>query len=226
MSPAGILLMCLIPAGMVAGGASFLLRLWVSEADSPEARPRHALFIATIFPWVCIAWCLCVRGFWSSVDVNSGRDIGYGDYFRCPLSNGYELTMIDLPDWAWLRETGSSDEIVADIRMLQVAGPWIAGATSADEPFSATATVDSWFLFDTRTRHAKRFASEADLRAAAGFELELKTVAAIYDERRWTPFDGALMYVLLIPPQLAFAWLIYWLKDLRRNAVVALATKD
>ncbi|HEX4385255.1 MAG TPA: hypothetical protein VH083_19985 [Myxococcales bacterium] len=78
----------------------------------------------------------------------------------------------------------------------------------------------------SRLARGKTPPREADLRAAAGFELELKTVAAIYDERRWTPFDGALKYVLLIPPQLAFAWLICWLKDLRRNAVVALAAKD
>jgi hypothetical protein len=75
--------------------------------------------------------------------------------------------------------------------------------------------VDSWFLIDARTRQTTLFKSEAELARAAGFKLELRPVAKIYDQCRRTPFDDAMRYVLFIPPQLAFALLIWWLKGLR-----------
>jgi hypothetical protein len=34
---------------------SWLLRRWINKAESPEARPRHAAFAATVFPWACVA---------------------------------------------------------------------------------------------------------------------------------------------------------------------------
>jgi hypothetical protein len=54
----------------------------------------------------------------------------------------------------------------------------------------------------------------------------LKPVAAIYSQYRPTPFVEVMRYVLFIPPQLALALMIWWLRSLRLDAVLALAAEE
>jgi hypothetical protein len=150
-----------------------------------------------------------------------------------------EIEMIDVLEYAWLREgprdrstaqvLGDSAEMSGVIE-LQVEGPYIlGGAVRSYEPFEHPTKADFRFLIDTRSKALTKFGSEAELSkaaAAAGVQLKLEPMSKVYNTYRWTSLDRMIGYLIFIPPQIAVGLLIYWLKGLRRNTVVALAVKE
>jgi hypothetical protein len=220
--PGALILVVLLLVSGVASVASALLRMWINETDLPEAKPRCALFTATVFPWACIAWVLWVAGFWSAANPGGGS--------HCKFSNGYEIEMIDVLDMALLRELKGARTEIDGVRTLQIAGPYFAGARNIEPELTPKdAAPDVWFLLDTRNRKMTVFQNAETLReaaAAVGFTLELKPVAEIYDQQGWTAIDTMMRYLLFIPPQLAFGFLLWWLQRLRQDARLALAAEE
>jgi hypothetical protein len=83
-----VLMLYFIFCSSVATAATLELRAWILSAADPRAKPRRAVFTATIFPWICLAWMFGVHGLGSAADVRDQRDLGYGDDFYCPIPNG------------------------------------------------------------------------------------------------------------------------------------------
>jgi hypothetical protein len=224
-----VFMMYLIFGPIVATAATLALRAWILSAEDPRAKPRRAVIIATILPWAGLVWMLGILELGSAADVRDQRDLGYGDDFYCPIPNGYEIEMIDLLEYAWLRERprdhenvhvwGEEDGVLSGVIELQVEGPYIlGGAIRSYEPFERPAKADYRFMIDTRSKALTRFGTEAELgkaAAAAGIQLKLEPMSRVYHRYRWTSFDRMIGYLIFIPPQLVFGMLLWWLYGLR-----------
>ena len=124
---------------------------------------RHAFVLAVgIFPFVGLGWAGVVFVF--QAVVNEGflhRDPGAGDYWTCPLPNGYTLSFIDTMDQGWLYDSkdgiAGQEALVSEVRSLQVSGQYILGGATSEEIPSEHAAIDHYFLVDGKTRSRQDF---------------------------------------------------------------------
>ena len=64
---------------------------------------RSAITMACLFPIACLAWAGALFVF--QAIVNEGllhRDLGIGDTWHAPVSNGYQIMMIDVTNQGWV----------------------------------------------------------------------------------------------------------------------------
>lgn len=160
------------------------------------------------------------------------RDLGLGDTAHCPLPNGYHIMMIDTTDQGWIYNpktqryggvVGSQDDAVDGVRVVQVAGRYILGAsdTKLSEHFGQnTKAVDSYFWLDTKTGKKTVFSNYDDLRSAAGqlgVSLKLEPIYNVYRRYRFTWFDVFAGFLLLAPPLVSAYFLFRWIARVRRT---------
>jgi hypothetical protein len=158
------------------------------------------------------------------------RDLGLGDSSYCPLPNGYSLLMIDVSDQGTVYNprTQFSDDMVSDqsdaisgIRTLQLEGINILGGSDSkySEHFGQDSPpLDRYFILNTRTGQQTDFKSENDLQVAAsklGIALKLEPIFDIYRRYRFTWFDFAALFLLIVPPVVAFGLLLRSVMRLR-----------
>lgn len=167
--------------------------------------------------------------------VNEGflhRDPGAGDTWHCPLSNGYQLLMLDITDQGIVynprtqpNEDGVADQedAVSSVRRLQVAGPYIFGGTdthSFEHLGKESDRVDSYFMLDTRTGKRTILPDYDALRTAAGqlgVQLDLEPIYNVYSRYRFTWFDVFAGLLFCIPPAAGSLLLIWWIFRLRKS---------
>ena len=160
------------------------------------------------------------------------RDLGIGDYSHCPLPNGYHIMMIDVTDQGMIynpktqpvsHAVVSQDDSVDGVRVLQVAGRYILGAsdTKLSEHFGQTTeSVDSYFWLDTKTGKKTVVPDFEQLRAAAtqlGISLKLEPINTVYSRYRFTWFDVFVGILLLAPPLVSAYFLFRWIARVRRT---------
>jgi len=163
-----------------------------------------------------------------------GRDFGTGDLARCPLTNGYELLMVDVDDEGKLsnphRPTTTDgmsfhEDSVSGVRTLQIADRYILGASDSQsfQHFAqANPGVNNFFLLDTQSGRREDFTTEGLLQQAAlkyGIQLKMEPVSAIYQRYRFTWFDIAAAVLMFLPPLIGLGYLI-------RQVLLVRSTRD
>lgn len=187
----------------------------------------------TVLPFLCLGWGGAVLAFqWIVNGTVFQRDPGIGDAWECPLPNGYALLMIDVPDQGFVYSpktqtipggVGEQEDAVSGVRVVQVAGRYIAGGTDSHvlEHFGTNKKeIDSCFLLDTVTGMRTRFSNLDDLRGAMvplGIQLTLEPISLVYSRYRFTWFDLLVAILFLGPPLLGLVLLGSWI--LRRDGL-------
>lgn len=189
-----VLLFWLVVSGIVSAAAAVVLAgiVYFVERRRGRVRKRWLLgfailpFLATAYLWSAFAvygvWCETVR------DV----DLGIGDSWRVPLTDGYRLTMIDTPDQAFVSDPRGHQSHFG-LKRIGTTDRYVAGE---DER--------GFFLIDSQRRMDSPAESEAELRtqlSAAGAEgLALLTPGEFYDRHRWGAADAVAAALMVGPP--------------------------
>jgi hypothetical protein len=210
-----------ISAGALAAITASLTR------GAPQGR-RKLILAAALLPFACLAWAGAVFVF--QAVVNAGllhRDLGLGDGWYAPLPNGYQVSFIDVTDQGTIcpiaQGEGCNSASLTGIRMLQVAGPYLLGASDSQafKHFTEqTSAVDQYFVLDTRDGTRTMFTNNDQLRAQAsrlGIVFHLEPIYSIYSRYRFTWFDILVGCLVVLPPLGALAALAYWILRLRRT---------
>ena len=123
-------------------------------------------------------------------------DLGIGDTWRVPLAHGYKLTMIDMPEQAFVSASGDKQLHHGLSRI---------GAT---EHFVAVEHGGQFFLIDVRSGNESALPTEPDVQAAlhrlSESEVELMPPAEYYHEHRWGTADALAAAIAFAPPGLTF----------------------
>lgn len=227
---AGLILAALAAAGCGCVTALLTRRVAVGR--------RRAIITAGLFPFACLIWAGTVFVF--QAIVNEGvlnRDLGMGDTWHAPLSNGYQIMMIDVTDQGWVynpktqRSSGvmEQEDAVSGVRFLQVTQHQIIGAVDSkafDHLGSESDQVDRYFILDTlhgkRVDFKDRGSFEQGVRGF-GFEPKLEPINSIYSRFRFSWFDVFAGLLFLIPPIGGAILLLVWTVRLRRTRDFAAA---
>jgi hypothetical protein len=227
-----VLLIWAVAGTILAGIGTLLFGGLTSLLTRKVTRGRRRVIIAAgLLPFACLIWAGALFVFQALV--NEGvlhRDPGLGDTWHCPLPNGYALMMIDVTDQGWVYNpktqpgdgVGEQDDAVAGVRIVQIAGRYIAGGSdtrSFQHLGQNSSEVDSYFLLDTQTGKQTKFKSYGELLQAASqlpIQLDLKPIDHVYSQYRFTKFDVFVGLLLAIPPLLAVGLLVWWIVRLRR----------
>jgi len=202
---------------------SVILGLLTAFLTRGVDRGRKRVVVAAIaFPFACLMWAGLVFIFQALVNGATGRDPGLGDGWNCPLPNGYAIAMIDVTDRGWVynpktQSDGSimeSQDAVAGVRSLQLAGRYIVGSTS-DSTLALGASAKQasevhYFVLDAQTGKKTLFPTLVAARAAVaalGIRLNLEPIDAVYSRYRYTSFDIFVAFLLLTLP-LGSLWLL------------------
>ena len=215
---------------LIFGGTTAYVTRGVKEGR------RRAIFLARIFPFLCIGWAGAVFFFQAVVnDVALHRDPGLGDDWHCPLPNGYGLMMIDVTDYGWVYNpktqeagggVGEQNDAIFGVRIVQVSGRYIFGGIDSKIPNEEDVLktdndhVDSYFFIDTQTGERSDFTAYDDLRDTAlklGIQPNLQPIDDVYRRYRFTAFDVFAASLLFVPPILAIAFFLKWILKLRRT---------
>lgn len=232
----GILFVLIIWAvvGVILAGIGILVLGRATDyfTRGVERGRRKAMIAAALFPVVCLGWAGTVFVFqWA---VNEGlldRDPGLGDSWTCPLPNGYQLLMIDVPDEGCIYNpktqrgiVGAREDAVIRVRVVQVAGRYILGGLDS-RPFGPAGNeggeVDSYFVLDTGTGKHVTYSTYDALREAAAqlgvIQVNLQPIEAVYHRYRFTRFDVLVGFLLFVPPLLSAGLLVLWIIRLRKS---------
>jgi hypothetical protein len=224
---------------ILAGAGTLLTRAFVEwltrRANTEPQKPARDRLIrkATFFPVGCLAWAGLVfifQGFINATYLH--RDIGLGDSFHCPLPNGYSLLMIDVGDQGTVYNpktqgedgsVGDRSDAVSGVTKLQISGTNIFGASDSNwfEHFGQNASLNHYFLLDTRIGKHADFHDEAALRTEAsnlGVTLNLEPVQKVYYRYRYTWFDAVAVTLLIVPILFAGGLLLHSATRLRATA--------
>jgi hypothetical protein len=211
---------------VVLGGATALATRGVRTISR-----QAAIAVATLFSFVCVGWAGGVFVFQALVnELILNRDLGMGDSWHCPITNGYQILFIDITDHGivynpktQLSKGGVHDRegAIFGVRQLQLSGEYILGGRdTAAIPSSSSDHVDSFFVLDTRTgtrRDFERLESLKDEAASRGVKLQLEPIYDVYSKHRFTYFDVFAGILFIVPPLTGFVALIWWIIRLRRT---------
>lgn len=200
------------------------------------SRSRQLVFTVRRFPFACLFWAGAVFVLYAVVNTTIfDRDPALGDTWWCPLPNGYAIEMIDVTDRGWVYNPRTkhdgllteSPDAVADVCVLQLAGPYVLGGTNcrmdvspdaAGQPFAL-----SYFMLDTRRGTHTAFRTYDDLRGAAGrvsVQPRLEPIHVVYGRYRFTWFDAVTVSALFGIPAICTCLLFWWIIRVRRYGVM------
>lgn len=228
----GVVLIVWAVVGFALASLGSLLMMAVAKFLTRRAGfSRHAFVLAAgIFPFACLAWAGAVFVF--QAVVNQGflhRDPGAGDYWTCPLPNGYALSFIDTMEQGELYDPktqkyndgiASQEDTVFGVRLLQVSGQYILGGANATEFPGAHSRVDHYFLIDGKTRTRQDFTTADELKEGAarvGVSVNLESADAVYSKYRFTWFDIFVAVLFTGPLAVYGVVLLWWLIRLMRQ---------
>jgi len=199
-------------AGMLALGAT---TAFITRGATKGRRPL--IIAACLFPYGCLVWTAAVFIFQACINgVFLHRDPGLGDGWECPLSNGYQISMIDVTDHGTVYNPktqkfggiNGQDDAVSGVRSLQVAGRYIFGGKDGQ----SVSNVESYFELDTTTGKSTKYFTKENVEEAAqklGIKLRLEPINDVYAQNRYTWFDGFAVFLLFVPPCVVF-WILCW----------------
>jgi len=226
-----VLLAAAVVGSILAAITAAILGAMAVYLTKGVQRGRTLVIVATIaFPFLCLAWLGGVFAVQAIINESYlHRDAGLGDAWKCPLSNGYALLMIDTPDEGFVYNlktqpgsaVGEQDDAVAGVRLLQLSGRYILGASSSS--FSREEDdkgVDSYFVLDTESGTHLSFRDRDSFERKAselGVVLNLEPIGTIYGRFRSTWLDKLAVILAFVPPLVGFALLSAWVVILRKK---------
>ena len=212
-----VLLFWAVVGTVLAAGATLVLSLIAGALIPKDYSERKALLSQVKrFPLICLIWMFIVFCFQGAVnEVLLKRDCGLGDGWQCPMSNGYEILMIDDTDHGYVYNpktqafggVGEQEDAVSGVTVMQVAGTRIFGRKKAP---------DSYFVLDTVSGKTTKFSDPKTVEKAAdelGTKLKLEPIATVYYQNRYTWFDLFAVLLLFAPPLILIA--LFYRKILR-----------
>jgi hypothetical protein len=218
----GFLLFIYGVAGLVfAAIASAYLQHRVEVHTRGGGPERSGLLrFSALLPFACLVWAGII--FLLQAWVNTtflDRDPGLGDFFQCPLANGWVLRFIDVVDFGLLcRAKGpsfDSEGAVENVRRLQLAGRYALGATDSrgimHSMLHTRDIADGYFLLDMVSGGMELYSDDVALRDAAqarGIRMKLESIYVFYRRNRWGWFDVLVLILLGGPPVLAWVKLM------------------
>lgn len=228
----GIVLIFWAVAGVVLGSiiAGALAAITAFFTRGVAQGRRKLIVAAAQLPFLCLAWAGAVFVFQGAV--NEGllhRDLGLGDGWHAPLPDGYQVSFIDVTDQGSICPIAQDDgdgcnsPSLSGVRLLQVAGHYLLGATDSQwfqHLGQETSAVDQYFVLDTRDGKKTVLANIDQLRTEAskrGIVIHLEPIYAVYSRYRFTWFDILAGCLLVLPPMGALARLVYRVIQLRRT---------
>ena len=195
---------------------------------------RKLTIAALVFPFACLGWAASV--FVLQAVINEAvlhRDLGLGDTSHAPLSNGYQIMMIDDTEQGWVYNprtqgsggaVGEQEDAIAGVRRLQVAGRYILGGSDSNS-FAhfgdQNQEIDSYFVLDTQTGKRTQLQSYDDLKRKShelNINLDLQPIYEVYRKFRFGLFDLFVGLLLFIPPAVGFVLLTIRVRRLMRPA--------
>lgn len=230
----GILFIAWAIVGMVVavlGMGTLALAATLATRGVPKGRWK-VIIAAGLFPILCLCWgavTLVSHGIVNGVFLQ--QDSGSGNALHSALSNDYQILILEYADHGWVYNTKTQtgvgkteqEDAIARVQMVQVAMPYIVGATdskASDNLGAASSRVDGYFILDTRQGKQRRFQDQAHFETAArsiGIDLKLRPVFAVYSEFRSNWFDGFTLPLLVVPPLIGGIILIRRIVRLRRT---------
>jgi hypothetical protein len=221
--------------GLVLATAAAII-LSTATALLTRGVPRgrlESVLAAFALPFACLAWAGLIFIFQAIVNEAAlDRDVGLGDTWHCPLPNGYHLLMIDVTDHGVVYDpklqktpgaVADSDGAVSDVRVLQVAGPYLLGGTggrTCDDPSKEVDRLDSFFILDSRTGTKSLHLDYDSLRNSAtqlGILPKLETINSVYCKYRFSWLDVVFGVFLFLLPVVCFVLLGGFVLRLRRG---------
>ena len=211
-----VIALWLVAGAAAASGTAVIFGILTSFFTRRAKTGRRAVIIASmLFPFACGVWAFGV--FVAQAVVNEVflyRDIGLGDTWHCPLPNGDQIEMIDVTDQGWVYNPkhggpGEADDAIPGVRLLQVQGRYILGATDSNafrNLGSDTSHVDSYFLLDTQSGKQTTYSNLGELQSATqplGINVTLVPIYTLYSKYRYTWFDVVALLALLTGPAIA-----------------------
>ena len=113
----GIVLLVWAVVGTILASVGALVFGGVTDLLTSGAREgcRKTIFAACAFPFVCLGWAGLVFLFQAAVNgFLLQRDAGLGDWWQCPLPNGYAIAMIDVTDQGWVYNPKTQPDDIHD----------------------------------------------------------------------------------------------------------------
>jgi hypothetical protein len=154
-----------------------------------------------------------IYGFWC--DFYRGVDPGLGDCWYVPLGAGYEISMIDVPDKAWIDK--NDEPVLSGIVEIQKIYPYIYGRRES-----------RYFMLDMNKGnliyHNNIDALNEALRAKGIMQVKkLQSVHSFYISYRWGYRDLIAVVIIMIPPAIGGFLILKFLILPRRkiNAVIS-----
>jgi len=233
-----VLLFYLVVFCLAAGFSAAVLATatYLYLKRQPAHRTRWAVAMAA-FPFACVAYSgIWFVGYAAINDIVFHHDPGLGDGWYTDIGNGYAIDFIDVTDQGKVHPTRGADRGLSDpdgisgVRRIQVAGPRIFGSEDRNH-FShlgqESNAETSFFSIDTATHKITRFQTEEALRTYAsqqGTSLALRPIYNVYSQFRFSWFEPIAGLALVIPPAVAFAWMIRRIYLIRREMPTGAAT--
>lgn len=215
----GIVLLFWAVAGTVAAGLGSAV---LGIATSILARGRTRLILlASLLPFASLFWAGAVFVFQACVNAAFlSRDCGIGETFSCPLPNGYQLHMIDVPDWAGIYPPtpsghnsllASGTPVVSNVRTMGIVGRhFFGGCSSRKHGSTSEVEPDSFFILDSMTGHCDIFSDFRHFDSQAtkmGLLTRMEPVATVYAKYRPSWFDLFALLLLVALPVSGFIML-------------------
>lgn len=218
--------------GVVCAGIVSVLGFGIGALLTRGVERGRGSFLAVtaLFPFLCVAWmAVAYLGHSVANVLVFDRSVRGGDEFDCPLPNGYALYLekgslevgtLYRPT-GWPRWRNGWEDGIRDVRLLQLANGYVLGGRGrrlVETPEAGDRIVAAYFLLDTRSGRKTEFETLPELEQAAervGLRPQLQTVGEVYAVHARTWFDGALIWILLLPLAPAVFGMFRWLGRLR-----------
>lgn len=167
-----------------------------SGAPENTARP----LAAAALPYVLLFYGFIAFIVYALIcELGRGVDMGIGDGFRVPITNGYSLEMIDVTTEGFITYGGIGGRpLLTNVTDLAVDGDSIVLVSD-----------DKGFIIDTREDSLYNFSDAAEALAQFDEEPVLMSVDRFYSTERLNVWDMVLFLLLLLP---AIGIFVFWIE--------------
>jgi len=151
--------------------ASGILTYFISNKD----KKKRKIFLSIIIPFQSL-YSIYILMLIGSILISETKnvDIGIGDYWHIPLSESYQLTIIDVYEQANIEYNGNT--IFNEVSHLQLTDNNIYGKSNSNQYFTINLTdnLSQTYLTETELKENENIT-----------ELELQETQKFYHKRKW-----------------------------------------
>ena len=155
----------------IIAAVSGILTYFISNKD----KKKRKVFLSIITPFQTL-YSIYILMLIGSIFISETKnvDIGIGDYWHIPLSESYQLKMIDVTEHAYIEYNGNS--IFSEVSHLQLTDNNIFGKNNKNE----------YFVINLTDKLSQTYLSDSELKKKENIvELELQETRKFYHNRKW-----------------------------------------